>query len=654
MHSLLMKKGLILLLVLISGGIQAQDTYKFGDVPEHQMEMTVYEKDSSANAVVLFEVGELEISYQVRKFVKVLHYHKRMKILSDEGLDAADVSISFRHQEPKERVRGIKAISYTYSKDGKVVKQELDKDNIHTVEVTDYWSEIRFSIPGVKKGSVIEFSYEINSDNILNISDWYFMQSIPVMWSEYTVAIPDIFGFIITTKGDTPFFIQERDEKSIGLGQNELDGVEHVFVMKDMPAYPDEPFVRGRIDYLDHIEFQFSGLRVPGSMPVNYLKSWDELVNKLIDDDEYGARLRDEDLIKETVQQQLEGTESNQEKMIAIYNYVSNNVEWNGNYRMYLREKLSTYLEDGSVHSSAVNMLLIQMLREAGLVSYPVLVSTRASGLVNKIIPAAEQFNHTVAYVEIDSSAIILDATDKDRPYDILPTSITGSEGLLVYKDQTIWVPISSSSRNISLITLIMKLDENGGMNGTSLVQNRGIYAVNSRSSYDVDDPVVSLKDHLFGAESFLNVDSVLSVVDDFEKGFRYELAFSQEGESEADILYINPMIIEKINENPFKRSERFFPIDYRFIQNKVITMNMEIPEGWRVDELPQSVIHRLPDNSGEFQRIIQPSDGGIMLRYVFRINKDIFDTTEYENLKAMYDQMVVSLGENIVLKKGE
>lgn len=79
-----MKKLTIAVLLLFTTVLQAQ-TYKFGEVTEDQLEMTVYEKDSTASSVILFSTGESILSYSNNQFVLTISRHIRIKVLTDEG-----------------------------------------------------------------------------------------------------------------------------------------------------------------------------------------------------------------------------------------------------------------------------------------------------------------------------------------------------------------------------------------------------------------------------------------------------------------------------------------------------------------------------------------------------------------------------------------
>ena len=49
--------------------------------------------------------------------------------------------------------------------------------------------------PNVKDGSVLEWKYELMSENIFSLGTWYFQYSIPVVHSSYKVSIPSYFNY---------------------------------------------------------------------------------------------------------------------------------------------------------------------------------------------------------------------------------------------------------------------------------------------------------------------------------------------------------------------------------------------------------------------------------------------------------------------------
>jgi hypothetical protein len=48
-------------------------------------------------------------------------------------------------------------------------------------------------------------------------------------------------------------------------------------------------------------------------------------------------------------------------------------------------------------------------------------------------------------------------------------------------------------------------------------------------------------------------------------------------------------MIGEGMRENPFKAAERKYPVEMPYVRDDMYILNMQIPDGYEVDELPKS-----------------------------------------------------------------
>ncbi len=660
--------------LITSVQINAQ-VYDYGSIPDSHYEMEIYDLDSSANAVVLFDYGESEVKYD-RSDGFQLQYsrHQRLKVLQDAGTKVADVIIPFRHMRPEQKIENVRATSYTLLENGTVQEQSLKRDEIFIEKDTRSWSDLKFSIPGVKKGSIIEISYDMVMDFQFWYPDWHFQTDIPTIWSEYKTKIPEFYSFSYQTTGEHDLYIKNssvyEDRARItftvnnssnrigvsGMGQRvtetlDFKGEELHFVMKDVPALPDEPFIRSRNEYEAKVEFQIIGLQYPGQVGLSYARPWVELISDLLNDDDFGKKIRSNDDLKREVQYLTYGVESARSKMQIIYNDIINRVQWDGYYGVFLDQNTIDVFKKGRGSGSEINMTLLQMLKEAGMNAYPLIVSTHQNGEINTLLGVVDQFNHTLVYVDMGEEAFILDATDKYRPYTLLPENVLGTNGLLLYRDQVIWIPVNNSALNTTVSTVMLNISD-AGFQGSLRTQTSGYYAVNIRKGYSKTDSVTFFQNFLFDDESFTKVSNVIGTLDDFENGFTYQLEFSNDETVSGDVMYFNPMIIGGITKNPFKIEDRFFPVDYNYPFQRVVTMNVSLPQGWIVEELPKPIMYRLPDNGAEFQRILQAGSGAIMMRYILKVNKPRFMPEEYEALRNMYEQLVQTLAENIVLKK--
>ena len=92
-----------------------------------------------------------------------------------------------------------------------------------------------------------------------------------------------------------------------------------------------------------------------------------------------------------------------------------------------------------------------------------------------------------------------------------------------------------------------------------------------------------------------------------------------------------------EINENPFRAEKRFYPIELLFRGDFVYTLDVEIPKGYRVEELPKSIKVNLNKDDGKFEFFISVQQGHIMIRARLLVNETGFAKEDYESLRNFY-----------------
>jgi hypothetical protein len=127
---------------------------------------------------------------------------------------------------------------------------------------------------------------------------------------------------------------------------------------------------------------------------------------------------------------------------------------------------------------------------------------------------------------------------------------------------------------------------------------------------------------------------------------------YSRELNPQGDFLYINPMVITHLDKNPFTQSERKLPIEFDFPHSFVINSIIEIPQNYKVEELPKSIKISLPDNAGICVYQITQDQNNIQFNYRFSLNQTIFPQSSYNYIREFYAQVATKNSELIVLKK--
>tara|TARA_R110002096_G_scaffold406782_2_gene605131 strand:- start:7558 stop:9579 length:2022 start_codon:yes stop_codon:yes gene_type:complete len=659
-------------LFIVTNPLLFGQTWKFGDIPRDQLNMQIYEKDSTASAVVLFDVGEFYVDEKLE-----LHYkrHVRIKILTDDGLDAGDVAIGFREDNPEQRISKLKAETSYIDNDGKVKKSKLGRKDKFENKVTDNWTELKFTAPGLRSGAVFEYSYEMKSESPVDVPDWFFQREIPVLWSEYTAKVPEWFSYLPYKRSYHPFFedYQEqyndnatiqysvRQDNDIRAARTtshasariDFNGTKYRFAMKDVPALTYEPYMKARVDYLAQVRFQLSSVQFPQELPRPILRTWPALVELFDESNNYGKRLRSSSTLKKNAEEVAGNKETELEKMIAIYDHVSQTMDWDNRYSTYVDESLDKLYKEGTGNSTEINFVLIQLLRDAGVEAYPLVMSTRDNGEIISIYPIVDQFNHTLALVKADGVHYLLDAKNDKRPYNMLPSSALNGSGLIIQsKEIDNWVNIVNTVPNSSVNLITLKVGADGQVTGNLSAKSSGYFALAERAVLESEEPKEKIKTSLFVDQTGLVIDSLSTKEAERTEPYQYSIDFSYENGDNRDVVYINPLKVETINSNPFKKRDRTYPVDYDYNFSKSVVISIFIDQGWEVDEALESKAYKLPNDTGMFYRLVQTQGTTMSIRYTFSITKQRVAPSDYEALRKFYEDVANDNAELIVLKK--
>jgi hypothetical protein len=152
-----------MVLTLMANEIIAQD-YKYGKVSKEELLEKFYPLDSSANAAVLYKNRKTYFEYKQNEgFMVITEIHERIKIYNKEGFDWATKKIDYYNlSSNREKIINLKATTYNF--DGnKIVETDLGKKEVFDQKTNKYWSQQKFTMPGLIEGCVLEWTYKIIS-----------------------------------------------------------------------------------------------------------------------------------------------------------------------------------------------------------------------------------------------------------------------------------------------------------------------------------------------------------------------------------------------------------------------------------------------------------------------------------------------------------
>ena len=134
----------------------------------------------------------------------------------------------------------------------------------------------------------------------------------------------------------------------------------------------------------------------------------------------------------------------------------------------------------------------------------------------------------------------------------------------------------------------------------------------------------------------------------------RYAVEIENLANTESERIYLNPILKHKIGENPFKLEQREYPVNFGYPIQINYTMILTLPINYTIEEKPKSTQITLPENGASYSYVIRQTANQVMIRFNFNINKSQFLPSEYEYLKAFYNQIIAKEKQVLVLKRIE
>jgi hypothetical protein len=84
----------------------------------------------------------------------------------------------------EENLDNLKGVTYNLE-NGKVIETKLESGSIFKDKLSKYYTVRKFTLPAIKEGSILEYTYVIKSDYLFNLQPWEFQGEYPRLWSEY-------------------------------------------------------------------------------------------------------------------------------------------------------------------------------------------------------------------------------------------------------------------------------------------------------------------------------------------------------------------------------------------------------------------------------------------------------------------------------------
>ncbi|WP_375418413.1 transglutaminase domain-containing protein [uncultured Hymenobacter sp.] len=672
-------------LLLRPTAAQAQpEPMKLGKIDPKDLTAAPFAQDSAAAAVVLCDYGVTRFVYTSEGFKLESDRVTRLKILRKAGYDAATVRVPLFHRgSSEEKISGLRGFTYNLV-NGQVVKTKLESANTFTEERSKNLRVRKFTLPNVREGAVLEYAYTVTSDFLFNFQDWTFQREILVRWSEFRANIPEYFDYKMLMQGYYAPAIQTKEESAAQFTQNMSGGfsgsgfgtqreapssetttarvISHRWVMKDLPALPDEPFMTTPADYVAKIDFEMAGFRLPGQGYQAVAGNWGKINSELLLDDNFGAQLGRGDFLKAQMQALAAKYPDAAQRAAAVREVVMQSVRYDGQNRLYTEGSLKRAFEAHRGTSADVNLLLLAALRDAGLPAQPVLLSTRDHGQVSRDFPLVEKFNYVIALVALEGGReLLVDATEPLLPCGVLPARCLNRTGRLIAPapDEGRWVDLTPSQRHVFFQQVQLTLAASGALSGQVHEEYGGYAAADERDELtrlgEKKYLVARTAAHAGGSVPAAAIGSR----EDLSKPLQVNYAFSEPAEdadagatAPAGQLYLSPFAALSLASNPFPATERRLPVDFGAARDETRLLTLTLPAGYELAEVPKALVVNLPDEGGRFTFAVVNTGPAVQLTSRLNLRKTVYPAAEYAHLRDLYRLMLTKQAEKLIIKK--
>jgi transglutaminase-like putative cysteine protease len=591
-------------------------------------------------AVILLVEETVEIKPN-NTSVSILHVVE--KVLQERGKKSAEVEIGY--DSSYERVELV--FARTLTEDGRIIY--AGRQNIR--DVTKYlnyplYSNAKayiISMPSVDVGAIIEYKIKVYSSKLVNEDDFTILyrlrEKYPIYEAKFDLILPK------DREARFKFFNQDyalgldlspkiREEESKKIYSWRFNQILSIIPEESMPPYS----------------------YVNPAILITSFNSWEEIYRWW--DVLYRDKLQLGDEAKNLVKELTQGLKDDYAKAKRIYEYVAKNIRYvaveygeSGHEPHHAQEVfLNRY---GDCKDQAI--LLIAMLRVAGIAAYPVLIPTQEAYPIEKNFPSIN-FNHAIAVVKLGDTFIFMDPTSTTTSFGDLPLDDQDRE-VLIFLDKTYKITKTPQLKDnrVTYLTQI-EIDEEENAFIKREVSAQGAYASAQRWYLKYTHPNrirENIENKITRICPFAElIEYKIEDVDDFDLSPRLEYTFSADKFlNPAKNLRIIPSLKDiDLSHSLIAKEKREFPLDLGglFIKRSLVTI--KLPQNLRVKYLPDDT--KVETEWFGFKLSYKAEKETLEISQEFVIKKRIVEKDEYQNFRGKLKHIFHLLRERVILEK--
>lgn len=525
----------------------------------------------------------------------------------------------------------------------KVEKISIDKKEQLKEDFTKGLRYFKLAIPNVSDGAVIEYRYKVSTPTISN-TNYVLEYNIPVVYQEYNLEYPHNnidYTFSATGTLIKPDYQYTSSEARLGTTYDIFR-----FGYKNIKPAQKEDFIKDSNRNKGKIRGIVKSYLAGSSRWYTIFRNWNSVAEMLHTSDDFGGYLKSnvKDILPEDIKNYFDYTE----RANKIFNFVKENYKWNRNENIIASQGLGKLLKTKSGNSADINLLLVMLLRNAGLDANPVLISTVDNGVLDILSPSLGDLNFVLASVKINDQIHFYDATSFASKADLLPERDWNDFGILIEKDKG--TDLSFSNTNVSKKEQVIKaaIDvENSQVKGTFIQKDNGMFAIETYDEFDSNKDKYNESFKLKYGADVKDVESKLNSDGDFETQMKFS------GNNLMDVIgskiLINPVMFLSAGNDTFNQTdERKYQIDFLSAFEKEKRIELEIPADYKIASLPKDKKVQTDDKEIAYSYKVETVGNKLIITSKINIASQNYPKEYYAFFKQVWK--VMSDAENQVI----
>lgn len=571
------------------------------------------------------------------------------KILRPGGRDYGMVVAEF---DANRKITGMKAWCIpAQGKDYEVKEKEALDISLAGVESSELITDVKdrfLKIPAADPGNVVGYEIETEERPFILQDWWSFQHRIPVKEARYSLQLPSGWEY-------KAIWINHLEVQPTPAGTNQWQ-----WVVTDVPAIREEddmPPWRGVAGQMVVSLFPPGGSGKKGFENWNDMARWESGL--------FQGQRDPSPEIKQKVAALTASAPTTLAKMQAIAAFVQKEIRYVaielgiGGWQPHPARDIYSH-KYGDCKDKAT--LMSAMLKEIGVDSYYLDINMHRGGVTPTTPPLMYWFNHEILGIRLPEDVndpslvaiykhpklgriLIFDPTNEVTPFGQLRGHLQENYGLLVTEDggDLIQLPQLEPSASGQRRMAKLKLSPEGTLSGEVTEVLRGDYADFQRDALrsvtkDADriKRIESLLSHSLGVFQITAASVGNLNVHDQPFEYMYSFAAANYAKSAGNLLLVRPRVIGNWSSDILEKKEpRKYPVEFEGPMKNTDTVEIKLPVGYEVDELPLAA--NVEYSFGSFHSKCDVKDGALVYTRTLEVKELSVPVDKLDQLKKFY-----------------